>query len=153
MRPTERRPSIAELFDSALIRVTLVTACLSACAYGVAFGALQLTPGRVTPGLPDLSEYQATLGPLRKDAKQLNDQINSLSPQLEEAFAAVSGLREVAGRRIKDRMALRQAKKIADDRDAEPVPAAHVSARRGASGDSRYDAESAATPAPRHSSY
>jgi MFS family permease len=117
---TLRRPSIAELFAGNLRRVTLVTAGLSACAYGVAFGALQLTPGRVTPGLPDLAEYQATLAPLRKEAKGLNDQINVLAPQLQESFEAVPGLREVAGRRMKARMALRPAKKIADDPDAQP---------------------------------
>jgi hypothetical protein len=126
---TLRRPSLSELFTGDLRRVTLVTAGLSACAYGVAFGALQLTPGRITPGLPDLAEHQATLGPLRKEAKQLNDQINALSPRLEESFAAVPGLREVAGQRMKVRMALRPAKKLADDPDAPAQAKENAQAR------------------------
>ena len=48
---TLRRPSFAALFAPELRRVTLVTALLSACAYAAAFGALQLTPLRVAPGL------------------------------------------------------------------------------------------------------
>src|SRR5438445_3535667 len=48
---TLKRPSFAELFSPGLRRVTLVTALLSACAYAAAFGALQLTPLRVAPGL------------------------------------------------------------------------------------------------------
>jgi MFS family permease len=115
---TLRRPSIGALFAPELRRVTLVTAGLSACAYGVAFGALQLTPGRVTPGLPDMSEYQAALAPLRKEAKQLNDQINERSGKLQESFAEIPGLRELVGRRVKARAALRAAKKIVDDPDA-----------------------------------
>jgi hypothetical protein len=42
---TLKRPSFGALFSPELRRVTLVTAGLSACAYGVAFGCLQLTPG------------------------------------------------------------------------------------------------------------
>src|SRR5213079_63241 len=51
---TLKRPSFAALFAPELRRVTLVTAALSACAYGIAFGALQVTVARVTPGLPEL---------------------------------------------------------------------------------------------------
>ncbi len=49
---TLKRPRISELFAPQYIRLTLVTAMLSACAYGIAFGALQLTPRFITPGLP-----------------------------------------------------------------------------------------------------
>src|SRR3954463_2223309 len=69
---TLRRPSILELFSPELRRVTLVTAALSACAYGAAFGALQLTPTRVVPGLPGLAEQRKGLKPLRDDAAALN---------------------------------------------------------------------------------
>ena len=51
---TLKRPSFTALFAPELRRVTLVTAALSACAYGIAFGALQVTVARVTPGLPEL---------------------------------------------------------------------------------------------------
>src|SRR5580765_450987 len=60
---TLRRPSIFELFSPELRRTTLVTAALSACAYGAAFGALQLTPTRIVPGLPTLAEQRKGLRP------------------------------------------------------------------------------------------
>ena len=45
-----KRASFGALFSPELRRVTIVTAILSACAYGIAFGALQLTPLRIAPG-------------------------------------------------------------------------------------------------------
>src|SRR6185503_11405147 len=75
---TLKRPSFAALFTPELRRVTLVTAMLSACAYGVAFGALQVTVARVTPGLPELKQQAAELAPLRKQAEALNRQLNAL---------------------------------------------------------------------------
>jgi MFS family permease len=74
-----KRPSFAALFAPELRRVTLVTAILSACAYGIAFGALQVTVARVTPGLPELKQQAAELAPLRKEAETLNKQLNALS--------------------------------------------------------------------------
>jgi MFS family permease len=73
-----KRPSFAALFAPELRRVTLVTAILSACAYGIAFGALQVTVARVTPGLPELKQQAAALAPLRKQAEALNVQLNAL---------------------------------------------------------------------------
>lgn len=75
---TLKRPSFAALFAPELRRVTLVTAMLSACAYGIAFGALQVTVARVTPGLPELKQQAAELAPLRKQAEALNRQFNAL---------------------------------------------------------------------------
>jgi MFS family permease len=75
---TLKRPSFAALFAPELRRVTLVTAILSACAYGIAFGALQVTVARVTPGLPELKQQAAELAPLRKEAEALNKQLNAL---------------------------------------------------------------------------
>lgn len=49
------RPSFGALFSPELRRTTIVTALLSACAYGAAFGALQLTPSVIAPGLPDIA--------------------------------------------------------------------------------------------------
>jgi MFS family permease len=77
---TLKRPSFAALFAPELRRVTLVTAILSACAYGIAFGALQVTVARVTPGLPELKQQAAKLAPLRKEAEALNVQLNNLPP-------------------------------------------------------------------------
>ena len=75
-----KRPSFAALFAPELRRVTLVTAALSACAYGIAFGALQVTVARVTPGLPELKDQAKALAPLRKEAEALNKQLNALPP-------------------------------------------------------------------------
>ncbi len=77
---TLRRPSFAALFAPELRRVTLVTAALSACAYGIAFGALQVTVARVTPGLPELRDQSKMLAPLRKEGEVLNTQLNALAP-------------------------------------------------------------------------
>ena len=75
---TLKRPSFAALFAPELRRVTLVTAALSACAYGIAFGALQVTVARVTPGLPGLKSQAVALAPLRKEADELNKKLNAL---------------------------------------------------------------------------
>lgn len=75
---TLKRPSFTALFSPELRRVTMLTALLSACAYGIAFGALQVTVARVTPGLPELKPQAAELAPLRKEADDLNKQLNAL---------------------------------------------------------------------------
>jgi MFS family permease len=75
-----KRPSFGALFSPELRRVTLVTAALSACAYGIAFGALQVTVARVTPGLPELRAESKQLAPLRKEAEGLNLELNKLAP-------------------------------------------------------------------------
>lgn len=102
---TLRRPSFAALFAPELRRVTLVTAALSACAYGIAFGALQVTVARVTPGLPELRAEAKALAPLRKEAETLNAQLNSLPPndsgraalavKIKENFAKQKPLNDV----------------------------------------------------------
>ena len=74
------RPSFAALFAPELRRVTIVTAILSACAYGIAFGALQVTVARVTPGLPELKPQAVALAPLRKEGEELNKQLNAMAP-------------------------------------------------------------------------
>ena len=63
-----QRPSFTALFAPELRRTTLVTAALSACAYGIAFGALQVTVARVTPGLPELKPRLQPLLHLAKKA-------------------------------------------------------------------------------------
>ena len=73
---TLKRPSFSALFAPELRRVTIVTAILSACAYGIAFGALQVTVARVTPGLPELKPQAGALAPLRKVSDGLNAEFN-----------------------------------------------------------------------------
>ncbi len=74
-----KRPSFAAIFAPELRRVTIVTAILSACAYGIAFGALQVTVARVTPGLPEMKEQSKALAPLRKEGEALNTKLNALA--------------------------------------------------------------------------
>lgn len=80
---TLKRPSFSALFAPELRRVTLLTAALSACAYGIAFGALQVTVSRVTPGLPELATQAKQLAPLRKEAEALNRQLNAAADAAE----------------------------------------------------------------------
>jgi MFS family permease len=84
---TLRRPRFAELFAPGLVRTTLVTTALSACAYAGAFGALQLTPAQVVPGLPELADQQKQLAPLRKEAAELNTKLNQTAPGSDERKA------------------------------------------------------------------
>ena len=81
---TLRRPRFGELFAPGLIRTTLVTTALSACAYAGAFGALQLTPAQVVPGLPQVAQEQKELAPLRKEAAELNAKLLKTAPGSEE---------------------------------------------------------------------
>jgi hypothetical protein len=113
---TLKRPSFGELFAPELRRVTLVTALLSACAYAAAFGALQLTPLRVAPGLPELAEQRAALRPLQVEATQLNTNLLAVMPAFLQAEKDVPGLAEVAAQRAKTRIAQRAARK-ADNKE------------------------------------
>lgn len=113
---TLKRPSFAELFAPELRRVTLVTALLSACAYAAAFGALQLTPLRVAPGLPELAEQRAALRPLQIEAGQLNTNLLAVMPAFRQADTDVPGFAELAAQRAKIRIAQRAARK-ADNKE------------------------------------
>jgi hypothetical protein len=111
---TLKRPSFGELFSPALCRVTLVTALLSACAYAAAFGALQLTPLRIAPGLPELTEQRKQMKPLADEATALNQQLLQVRPDFELAIKQVSGLEDLAALRAKNRKAFRAANKVGD---------------------------------------
>jgi MFS family permease len=103
------RPSITGLFAPELRRTTLVTAGLSACAYAAAFGALQLTPLRVIPGVPELAEQRSGLKPLQDEAKSINAEVLALDPKVKTGFEQVPGLRELSAKRAKNRVAFRGA--------------------------------------------
>ncbi|MEO7297160.1 MAG: MFS transporter [Verrucomicrobiota bacterium] len=111
---TLKRPSFGELFSPALRRATIVTALLSACAYAAAFGALQLTPLRIAPGLPELAEQRKALKPLQDEAKNLNKQLTAAMPAFVQATREIPGLAELAAQRAKTRIAMRSPKKIID---------------------------------------
>lgn len=109
---TLKRPSFGELFAPRLRRATLVTAALSACAYAAAFGALQLTPLRIAPGVPELADQRHALKPLSDEALDLNKQLLAILPAYQQAAADVPALREIAALRAKNRVAFRQANKV-----------------------------------------
>jgi MFS family permease len=106
-----KRPRFAELFSPELRQITIVTALLSACAYAAAFGALQLTPLRIAPGLPELSEQRKALKPLRDEADQLNKQLNAVMPSFRDAGKNIPGFATLAAERAKTRVAQRAARK------------------------------------------
>ena len=91
---TLKRPSFGALFSPEFRRVTLVTAGLSACAYGIAFGALQLTPGRIAPGLPNLAAERKALKPLVDEAKGLNEKFDATAANSPERKAALAPIKE-----------------------------------------------------------
>ncbi|HVX14578.1 MAG TPA: MFS transporter [Pirellulales bacterium] len=82
-----KRPSIAELFQPAFLRTTVVTAALFACGYGAAFGAIQLTP-QIVPGL--------LAGPVLKDAEKSLEAARSGSLPTEAYEKKVEELRGVS---------------------------------------------------------
>ncbi len=134
---TLKRPSFGALFSPEFRRVTIVTAGLSACAYGIAFGALQLTPGRIAPGLPNLAAEREALKPLAIEAKKLNADFDLLmkgdsaatpaAPPYAERVAKVPGLAELAAERGGVRLAQRDNSKIVN---AAPAPDANEATRQ-----------------------
>lgn len=97
---TLRRPRFAELFAPGLRRTTLVATALSACAYAGAFGALQLTPAQIVPGLPSVAADQEKLAPLRAEATKLNVELNKTVPDSPERKALVGQI--VANRKAQE---------------------------------------------------
>jgi MFS family permease len=112
---TLRRPRFGELFAPGLRRVTLVSTALSACAYAAAFGALQLTPTQIVPGLPQLAGQQSLLKEPREEALGLNKQLNALQPKLQEQYGNVPQLRDVVNARAVTLRDLRKARERGDD--------------------------------------
>ncbi len=84
---TLRRPSFFEIFAPGLRKTTIVATILSACAYAAAFGTLQVTVSQAIPGLPDMAETRAKMGPLAKFNAVIIEQMKSLdkdSPEMVE---------------------------------------------------------------------
>lgn len=97
---TLTRASFRALFAPDLIRTTLVTAGLSACAYAAAFGALQMTPPLISPGLPDLAAKRADLA---KEKAKIDDREKLLKdmsgPDAKRGQEMVKeGRKELAGK-------------------------------------------------------
>jgi MFS family permease len=75
---TLKRPRFGEIFAPGLLRTTLVTTALSACAYAAAFGTLQVTAAQGVAGLPDLAEARAKMAPLIKANQGLGNELAKL---------------------------------------------------------------------------
>jgi MFS family permease len=131
---TLKRPSFAALFAPELRRVTIVTALLSACAYAAAFGALQLTPLRVAPGLPELAEQRTALKPLQGEAQKLNMDLVALLPAFHQALADVPGLQEVTVQRARARLAMRASKKLLENPGSDDAQKAAAKTKLAALG-------------------
>jgi hypothetical protein len=76
---TLKRPRFTELFAPGLMQTTLVATILSACAYGAAFGTLQVTVTAAVPGLPDLADARAKMKPHSVANKQLGKELKTLA--------------------------------------------------------------------------
>jgi len=78
---TLRRPRFKELFAPELRRTTLVATALSACTYAAAFGALQLTPLQMVPGLPEIKEKRAAIAAEGKEITEKQKTAAKDSPE------------------------------------------------------------------------
>jgi MFS family permease len=85
---TLRRPSIAELFQPAYARTTIVTALMFACSYGAAFGAIQHLP-RIVPGLPELAGMARSAQLQIANTVQSYQEIGGLIGRVILAFLAI----------------------------------------------------------------
>jgi predicted MFS family arabinose efflux permease len=93
---TLKRPSLAELFQPAYRRTTLVTALMFACSYGAAFGAIQHVP-RIVPGLPEVASLARAAQEQTVSTVQFFQEIGGLFGRFLLAFLAV---RIVARRKL-----------------------------------------------------
>src|SRR5207247_11421515 len=105
------RPRLAQLSTPELRRTTLATALPSASAYAAAFGALQLTPRSIVPGLADLADQRKALKPLQDEARELNEQLLKAMPEFRRAVTDLPGLQQMAAERAKVRIAQRALRK------------------------------------------
>src|SRR5438034_8089177 len=81
---TLKRPKLREIFAPGLLRTTLVTTVLSACAYAAAFGTLQVTVTQGVPGLPDLEEARAEMRPYIRANQVLEKELQALPTDATE---------------------------------------------------------------------
>jgi MFS family permease len=89
-----RRPSFGELFSPELIRTTVVTTILSACGYAAAFGAIQMTPLLIAPGLPDMVVKNQEGAKAAKEAGAAAAKLKTLSEGSPEYKATQAELNE-----------------------------------------------------------
>ncbi len=94
---TLQRPSFAALFAPELRRTTVVTTILFACAYGAAFGAIQLTPTQIVPGLPGLAEVQKPMKALRQKEGALRQALQDPGGEAAAHQRTAAELKSVLG--------------------------------------------------------
>ncbi len=109
MEGTLRRPRFSELFAPGLLRTTVVTSLLFACAYGAAFGAIQLTPTQIVPGLPQLREEQTTADTLRPQIAKLNASLRTTPTNAPARAQIEADLKKAQGQMRAASDALKQA--------------------------------------------
>ncbi len=89
---TLQRPRFSELFSSQLRRTTITTTLLSACGYAAAFGALQLTPLQMVPGLPAIAKVKEEMPDRMKAA---NGKLKATKERTDERKEAEKELAQV----------------------------------------------------------
>jgi MFS family permease len=100
---TLRRPSFGELFAPGLLRTTLVTTGLSACAYAAAFGALQLGPLVMVAGLPAIDEVKKEAPARVKEAQAKVNAAQPGTPEREAADAELARAKGMVAQAIKEK--------------------------------------------------
>lgn len=95
---TLQRPRFGELFSPELRKTTIVTTLLSACGYAAAFGALQLTPLQMAPGLPALNPVKEEHGP---NVKAATGKLKTAEAKLEKTASTDVKGREEAEKGVK----------------------------------------------------
>jgi MFS family permease len=127
------RPRLAELFAPALIRTTLVTTVLSACAYAAAFGALQLTPSQMAPGFPAVAaKFKEGRGAIVKAEKAFAEADAANRKALEEFVNSGGGIGAVTGQaqgEVTDKMKAAEANRKETEARARKAEAAVKAAK------------------------
>ncbi|MFO0948115.1 MAG: MFS transporter [Planctomycetota bacterium] len=83
---TLRRPSLATLFAPQFRRTTIVTTLMFACSYGAAFGAIQLAPTQIVPGIPQLRESLEARTKIEREQRAAEAQLAKLPKDSTEAI-------------------------------------------------------------------
>jgi MFS family permease len=96
---TLKRPSFGELFSPGLRRTTVATTILSACGYAAAFGAIQMTPLQIAPGLPDMV---ALIPPEVKAAEAKVRATGVDTPERAAAVKHLAAARKAAAPQLKE---------------------------------------------------
>jgi Na+/melibiose symporter-like transporter len=85
---TLKRPSLAEIFQPALLRTTIVTTLMFAFSYAAAFGAIQQLP-QIVPGLPEVRDLARPLQQTIVGGVQTIQELGGLLGRLILAFLAI----------------------------------------------------------------